>query len=33
MDNINIFNKENMNSNKLFLTKYQPQLFEQFNIN
>jgi len=33
MDNINIFNKENVNSNKLFLTKYQPQLFEQFNIN
>jgi len=29
MDNINI----NINSNKLFLTKYQPQLFEEFNIN
>ena len=29
MDNINT----NINSNKLFLTKYQPQLFEQFNIN
>jgi DNA polymerase III delta prime subunit len=24
---------DNINSNKLFLTKYQPQLFEQFNIN
>lgn len=29
MDNINT----NINSNKLFLSKYQPQLFEQFNIN
>lgn len=37
MDNINIFNSENINininSNKLFLAKYQPRLFEHFNIN
>lgn len=32
MENSNIFNSEN-NSNKLFLTKYQPQLLEHFNIN
>lgn len=33
MDNISIFNSENINeSNKLFLTKYQPRLFEHFSI-
>lgn len=33
MDNINIFNTENVNeTNKLFLTKYQPRLFRHFNI-
>ena len=33
MDNINIFNAENIDeTNKLFLTKYQPRLFHLFNI-
>jgi DNA polymerase III delta prime subunit len=32
MDNISIFNSENIGeSNRLFLSKYQPRLFEQFN--
>lgn len=33
MENKNIFNSENNDENKLFLTKYQPQFLEQFNIN
>lgn len=33
MENKNIFNPENINENNLFLTKYQPQLLEHFNIN
>ena len=33
MDNINIFNTENIDdTNKLFLTKYQPRLFNHFDI-
>lgn len=32
MENMNIFNLENNNS-KLFLTKYQPQLLQDFDIN
>jgi DNA polymerase III delta prime subunit len=34
MDNISIFNSENINyTNKLFLTKYQPHFLDNFNVN